>query len=765
MKRKLFIICTVNFILMILLAGCMKADSTRMNTIEKEEAEEREEAKDLKGTDSFTSHGLKFVVNYGFDGFVKFGQYFRIQGTITNQGKERDGIFQVVIPGEEKDNGAYQQKIHLKSHDSGNVEFVIPMDGVNDQFQYSFIEEDKTIVEKMATVKLLQDSQDIFFGVLTNNQEKFRYLEDGDKKLYYLSKDNFPDDSLVLESFDGIIIDDYNADEFSESQYTALLQWVKEGGSLILDKNSSGYFDDSLGKGSQNRYFTKYNLKFGNIIVLNEELDSLEQQEYTRTELWKEIVRNLGESKSLNRENKYGGSYYNYRIKDILSIPESREIPKAGGYGIVLGIYVFLIGPLLYLVLKKKDKRHLTWILVPVIGVVFTFIIYALGNTTRITKPFGRYLTYATVGEDGFTSEHTYFSFTSPYNREYKVTFDDGYNVSIVSNQYGYMYMNQKDHDYSDYTKLVEQEEGKTSIFLKGFSSFAPLYFTVRRNTAGQGTYDYLIQDNMEKITGEFTSHLGYDLEYTGIVCNGTILPVGKIRDGETVSIKSTPENNYSTINSIYFTDVLDKIAGGTPQSKDGNLLKRHEALAAYMEDSMVNQTNDNYLIGIPDKKEEKNSEDSLNIESRGMKVIVIPLNVINVDEDGEESIGSIDCYATDTDGYSINMYRYMPDDVIDIRYTFGKEDKIKSIQYLKRGNLEFHEKSKIGFYGSVYFYNNRTRDYDPVFESGTPGSVTDMAPYLDHDNNLIVRYQSDGNKLKDMTVTIPVLAAKKEVH
>ena len=269
----------------------------------------------------------------------------------------------------------------------------------------------------------------------------------------------------------------------------------------------------------------------------------------------------------------------------------------------------------------------------------------------------------------------------------------------------------------------------------------------------------------MEKITGEFTNHLGYDLEYTGVVCNGTILPVGKIRDGETVSIKSTPKNNYSTINSIYFTDVLDQIAGGTPQSKDGNILKRHEALAAYMEDSMVNQTNDNYLIGIPAKKEEKNNEDSLNIESRGMKVIVIPLNVINEDEDGEESIGSIDCYATDTDGYSINMYRYMPDDVIDIRYTFGKEDKIKSIWYLKRGNLEFLEKSKIGFYGSIYFYNNRTRDYDLVFESGTPGSVTDMAPYLDHDNNLIVRYQSDGNKLKDMTVTLPVLAAKKEVH
>ena len=636
---------------------------------------------DTKGMDTFTIQNLNFNVNYGFGGFVKMGQHFRVQCKISNLGEERDGVFQVIIPGEENNNGVYQQTVHLEPYETKNVELVILMNGISDQFQYRFInEENKTIVEKTATVKLLEDSRDVFFGILTKEQKEVRYLEDGNKELYYLSQDTIPEDSLALESLDGIIIGNYNVEKLSKLQYNAILQWVKEGGSLILDHNSQKYFNISQTT-PQNKFFTKHNVEFGTVLILNQDLNTIfTEPESVKSELWKEMIRNLGESKLVSQNKKNVSTYYNYRIKELLSIPNSKEIPKVGSYGVVLGVYILLIGPVLYLVLKKKDKRHLTWILVPGIAITFTIIIYLVGSTTRITKPFGKHLTFTILGEDGTVVENTYFSLTSPYNNSYEVSFDDNYNVSILSNQYGYMDTSQIDLDYSGYTQLVNNNEKETRLFLKDFASFKPLYFSGRKTTTQEGRYDYHIEDHIEEITGEFTNHLGYDLEYTGIMCNGTMLPIGKIKNGETVPIKSTLDNNYATINSVYFTDVIDQIAGGSYQSEDSNTRKRYNALAVYLEDSMINLTNNNYLIGFPKKSGDKSIMDSLNIKSQGVEVVVIPLDIASTHEYGEESIRKLDEYATDTDGYSIDIYRYMPEETIDIRYTFGNEDRIKEI-------------------------------------------------------------------------------------
>mgnify|MGYP007126626538 CR=1 FL=1 len=41
---------------------------------------------DTKGMDTFTIQNLNFNVNYGFGGFVKMGQHFRIQCKISNLG-------------------------------------------------------------------------------------------------------------------------------------------------------------------------------------------------------------------------------------------------------------------------------------------------------------------------------------------------------------------------------------------------------------------------------------------------------------------------------------------------------------------------------------------------------------------------------------------------------------------------------------------------------------------------------------------------------
>lgn len=765
----------ITMTLSVLFIGCSKRNvivKEEITNVTWEESETKEaKHEDSNGVESFKVDNMDVSVNYGLNGYVKYGEHFRIHAKLTNYGEEYNGYFQITIPGENDDNVVYKQEIIVGTEETQDVEFVIPMNGIGDQFYYKFTDKwNKTVVENTAVVKILYDQDIAFFGILSDGNSEFKYLEDNKIKLYYLGEDNIPDDYLGLDSLDAIIIHDYDLTLLTQAQQNSLLHWVRDGGSLILD-NESGkdIFRNELqeNKGIKTTYFTKYNIEFGNIQLADIDLNISDDQIQTvGGNILDETIHNLGEMKQLHNGNRYGGIYYNYRIYDALSIPEAKEIPEVGGYILVLLIYILFVGPILYIILKKKDRRHLTWILVPMIAILFTMIVYSLGLNTRVTKPYAKYLTYAKIGEDGLVIEDTYFSLTSPFNKEYSATFDKKSYIGIITNQQVYMSDSQlKDHDYSDYTRAVVQEENETTLRMRDFSSFTPSYFTGKRETTTEGSYEYYITDDIDQVNGKFTNNLGYDLTNSAIMCNGTLIPVGNIEDGKTVDINNASGSSYSSPNSFYYTDVIEKIAGGNLNSKDTGVLRKRKALEIYIEDSMVNMTMDNYLIGFSEQKETSGIMDSLNIESQGIKVMVIPLNVINKSKDGDEILSSIDPYITDSDGYTLDVYRYMPNDVIDVKYTFEEDDKIKSIHYSKRGNLEFNTESEVGFFGTIYFYNYKKKDYDPVFWSGKTGSISDLSPYFDEENNLLVKYMAETDNLRNTANMIPVLSAKKEAY
>ena len=55
-------------------------------------------------------------------------------------------------------------------------------------------------------------------------------------------------------------------------------------------------------------------------------------------------------------------------------------------------VYVIIAGPVAYIIMKKKDKRNLLWLIVPVLSVAFSVTIYLIGTSTRIQRPFINYV-------------------------------------------------------------------------------------------------------------------------------------------------------------------------------------------------------------------------------------------------------------------------------------------------------------------------------------------------------------------------------------
>ena len=55
-----------------------------------------------------------------------------------------------------------------------------------------------------------------------------------------------------------------------------------------------------------------------------------------------------------------------------LSNQPSLDLPSIRGIGILLLIYIILVGPVNYLVLRGIKKLHLAWVTIPILTVLFT---------------------------------------------------------------------------------------------------------------------------------------------------------------------------------------------------------------------------------------------------------------------------------------------------------------------------------------------------------------------------------------------------------
>lgn len=87
-------------------------------------------------------------------------------------------------------------------------------------------------------------------------------------------------------------------------------------------------------------------------------------------------------------ENGYYGKYSgaNSKVQNIRDIAIDFPFDKTAPFRymfIVLGVYLILVGPVLYIVLKIKDKRDLAWVLIPALSIVFLLGMYIFGFKTR----------------------------------------------------------------------------------------------------------------------------------------------------------------------------------------------------------------------------------------------------------------------------------------------------------------------------------------------------------------------------------------------
>ncbi len=450
--------------------------------------------------------------------------------------------------------------------------------------------------------QILKGTPSINVGILSNNYTKLTYFDLGNYdfeifgdnypiKLNELNQDNFNE---YLSSLHYLVIDNYNTSVLSDEQIAALNSWVNGGGILFLGTGSHGNdvvspaissmfsveLDSSANPNQLNDYI--YNLPFdiskltfstfsnldyakgyyfperavyityfGNGGVFTyaysfSDLPNAFDTDHIQRDLW-DYVDYLYEEAARQTSPRFltQGAGVSTIVDDDLSnyLTNLSNLDNTLSFNallFILFIYLLLLSPLTYLILKKTGKQETYWLFVPVLSFIFVIIIYFAGNGFKVQNTKAYSLTF--IDSDGRLPDETALLCFSPRKNPYNISVSERFKLSCpVPYNYG-SYANSTD----TYTRRLILDEGGFTFEQKPIEPFQSYHYYLRT----EDTHNYLISFDGNRIT----NNSGYDFDYIGIIntANNDYRMIDGCKDGETVSSTGATIVKGNTRNMVY---------------------------------------------------------------------------------------------------------------------------------------------------------------------------------------------------------------------
>lgn len=235
---------------------------------------------------------------------------------------------------------------------------------------------------------------------------------------------------------------------------------------------------------------------------------------------------------AFNGNSAYDNIYlYSHRIDEV----NSARLPKAGKYTVLFIIYIILVGPGVYLILKWKDKSKVLWVAVPVVAVIFTAGVYVVSINDTVRQPI---LTSYSVEryEEASKTTITGMCVVNPKSKAYEVNLNGKYtDVRPLDNDnyYSSIFRTQ-----SEATCMVKEKVDHTVLKFNKAQAFTKMYMQAVVTEATEQNIDIDVKGYRDGFTGTVANHLDCDLVNVVVYVGGYGSYFERIPAGETVEIK-----------------------------------------------------------------------------------------------------------------------------------------------------------------------------------------------------------------------------------
>ncbi|HZQ49226.1 MAG TPA: hypothetical protein VFB69_02855 [Candidatus Dormibacteraeota bacterium] len=199
-------------------------------------------------TATAASNRFDITVKAGYHGAVKLGSWVPVNVDVTNKGEQFDGTLEVSADSSAANSGppagvaVYRTPLSLAGGSTKHISTYVSADFP------------ATIDVRIASTggKVMQSQQTtistsvsgLLVAVLSDNPtalDSLATVHPGgvSPTVIHLSSADMPDSAVVLRGFDAIALDDFSSDTLTAAQRAALLDYVMQGGSLLLGTGGS----------------------------------------------------------------------------------------------------------------------------------------------------------------------------------------------------------------------------------------------------------------------------------------------------------------------------------------------------------------------------------------------------------------------------------------------------------------------------------------------------------------------------------------------
>jgi len=752
-----------------------------------------------KKTEGSDQEHFEVDVKYGYNGYIKSGSSNPVTVTVTNKKSDFEGRVKLIVETDyDTEQVAYMKELIIPAGSEKQISFVTPsLQGL--YYVQLFIEDSKENAVFYKRFPITATTiNDIYVGMLTDDYNSLNYYDDislvdlytgsgKELKLVNLSASQISENSGGLDTFDILVINNFDTSILTDEQYDSLKGWVDRGGILLIgtgstyQKTLSKFQDDyitgtigNLNKVTRNfrpnedMFYYRYepitydaldivvdgskrndNLACqliekgaGKIVIFDYDMGSSQFSDWdgnseTIYYLLEEIMNyEVWQNIAGQGNNQLG--YWS--LQRMISNTFLGSIPSIGLYVLLIVIYIILL-PILYLILKIKDKRHFMWIGVPLLSLAFVLLIFGLGTGTRQSKPFLNYSAIINSKSDR-VSETTYFSATSPKNKAYQFAIGRNYIVNPVETYSYYSNRGDETPKVGYYTIGLERKGTSTEVEIRNLSAFETKYFEATKEHPDFGDVEINIYYTGTEYVGTITNHTEYDLTNAGlIVANmSTMLEFGTIPKGETINLEDIAGQSgipyYDMPSLLIPYDYSDSDYESAKKSAKRNFLS--EYLYTVNQDYSTR-----YFVAFMDDYVSEIGENT-EMEVSGNTLFIKEAD-INYTYNGQTNIPDISAfiYTQQGDFYNYDYdYTYMNSSEGTIEYQLEENIKVEKIT--------LSEYSEVG----ISFYNFKTGGYEIVF-SDNDILEEDLERFFDEKNRLFVRL----TKTVDYETRIPIFS------
>lgn len=400
--------------------------------------------------------------------------------------------------------------------------------------------------------------------------------------------EKFPDDGAAWGSVDFMIADEYPLSDLSKKKQEAILKWVRSGGILIVGGSENlaaeaGVFTDSLpmqlnGKsetdaavlnawagtdqldGTVSTFQTTLNSgamplledgddvlvaysKLGQGLVLQTAFSLGDAPLATMggmTDVWNQLFAAGEKNLSItNRNFENPSETIVHTIGSANDLFPSFKVSAPLLFGIIV-FYIILIVPVLYFILKKRDKREYAWWIIPAVALLTSISIFTYGAKDRIGRAQIQHSAVLNVESDGTLTGYYAESILSNKSGDFTFTAPAG------TEMYAEMPMDMFTSNLPTVHKhaILEKDASGSTLHLRnvGYWNVATLFGT--SDVDKQGEFDVALTVENKKLTGTVTNGFPFPLTDLSIWSGTQLIQIGDVGPGETLQVDETIKNS-----------------------------------------------------------------------------------------------------------------------------------------------------------------------------------------------------------------------------